>query len=122
MIDAGADYTIAPFILDEFSHYFETPYDVTDPSFAECDIDRPSNVAADGRMYIVNHFLDKDLGSFQIPDRDAANHTNAATGNGSIGAQNDICIGLYGRQPNGVLVDWFDKGDVFAAQKTMNGL
>jgi len=73
-------------------------------------------------MYIVNHFLDKDINGFDIPNRQAAPQTNAATGDGSIGAQNDICIGLYGRQPNGVLVDWFDQGDVFAAQRTMNSL
>ena len=73
-------------------------------------------------MYIVNHFLDLDLGGIDVPDDAADNTTNAATGVGSIGAQAGICVGLYGRAPWGVLVDYFDKGDVFTAQNTLNGL
>ena len=73
-------------------------------------------------MYIVNHFLDLDLDGIDIPDDPADSTTNAATGVGSIGAQADICIGLYGRAPWGVLVDYFDHGDVFTAQNALNGL
>jgi hypothetical protein len=74
-------------------------------------------------MYIVNHFLDMDIGGgILIPDRTALDTTNAATGKGSIGAQADLCVGLYGRGPVGVLVDFFDQGDVFTAQNRLNGL
>ena len=120
-LDAGADASV-PYILDEFTYFFETPYDTTDPSFPECSIDRPPGAKPDGRMYIVNHFLDLDLLGIDIPDREALNTTNAATGVGSIGAQADLCIGLYGRAPWGVLVDFFDQGNVFAAQNKLNGL
>ena len=120
-LDTGAAPSV-PYILDEFTYFFETPYDTTDPTFPECTIDRPPGVTtADGRMYIVNHFLDLDLGGIDIPDNAADNTTNAATGVGSIGAQADICIGLYGRAPWGVLVDYFDHGDVFTAQNALNG-
>lgn len=120
-LDAGANASV-PYILDEFTYFFETPYDTTDPTFPECTIDRPPGATADGRMYIVNHFLDLDLDGIDIPDNAADNTTNAATGVGSIGAQADLCIGLYGKAPVGILVDYFDRGNVFAAQNTLNGV
>lgn len=110
-----------PYILDEFAYYFETPFDVTNASFPDCSINRPPGASADGRMYIVNHFLDVDVLGALIPDRDAADTTNAATGNGSIGAQAALCESLYHRPPNVVLVDFTDKGDIFAAQDALNG-
>ena len=73
-------------------------------------------------MYIVNHFLDLSIAGVDIPDDSADNTTNAASGVGSIGAQVGICQGLYGRAPVGVLVDYFDRGDVFAAQDALNGV
>lgn len=114
--------TTVPYILDEFQYFFETPFDVTDSSFSNCSIDRPAGASADGLMYIVNHFLDKDYLGIKVPDRDDAATTNAATGNGSIGANADLCDGLYGRLPNVLLVDFTDKGDVIDAQNTLNGL
>ena len=120
-LDAGADPSV-PYILDEFSYFFETPFDTLDPAFPECTIDRPAGAKADGRMYIVNHFLDVEWNGIDMPDRGALRQTNAADGVGSIGAQADLCIGLYGRAPVGVLVDFFDQGDVFTAQDRLNGL
>jgi hypothetical protein len=73
-------------------------------------------------MYIVNHFLDLDILGIDIPDDAADYTTNAATGNGSIGAQADLCYSDYGRWPNFVLVDMFDRGDVFTWQNTVNGV
>lgn len=122
-LDSNADETAVPYILTEFNYFFETPYDTTDPSFPECTLDRPANSSADGKMYIVNHFLDKELiPGIDIPDNDADFTTNAATGNGSIGAQADLCTSTYGRVPNFVLVDMFDRGNVFTAQDALNGV
>lgn len=73
----------------------------TDPTFPQCSIDRPSNASPDGRMILVNHFLDTNLSGILIPNRDAANVTNLAA---SITAQAGICAGLYGRNPNFILV------------------
>ena len=120
-LDAGADPSV-PYILDEFSYFFETPFDTLDPAFPECTIDRPAGAKADGRMYIVNHFLDVEWEGIDVPDRGALLQTNAAEGVGSIGSQADLCSGLYGRAPVGVLVDFFDQGDVFRAQDRLNGL
>ncbi|KAJ5325790.1 uncharacterized protein N7506_008892 [Penicillium brevicompactum] len=121
-LDYGANTTKVDYIQDEFAHYFETAYDVTDASFSSCSIDRPSGASATGRMGLVNHFLDVDIFGVKVPARDKADTTNAASGKGSIGAQATSCEGLYGRAPNVVLADFVDKGEVIKAQRSLNGL
>ncbi|KAH8700614.1 PLC-like phosphodiesterase [Talaromyces proteolyticus] len=120
-LDYGANMSSVPYILDEFQYYFETPFDVTDPSFSNCSIDRPAGASPDSLMYIVNHFLDVDILGAKVPDRDAAGTTNAASGNGSIGAQAASCDSQYDRLPNVLLVDFTDKGAVIDAQNALNG-
>ena len=111
-----------PYILDEFSYFFETPYDTTDPTFPECSLDRPADASPTDRMYIVNHFLDINISNILIPDEAAANTTNAATGVGSIGGQVSICQGLYDYNPKGVLLDYVDLGSPLTAEEAMNGV
>lgn len=123
-LDSGANVSQVPYLLDEFTYFFETPYDTTDPEFAQCDLDRPKGGTPEGRMYIVNHFLDVNVldTGILIPDNARDYQTNAATGNGSIGAQADLCTKKWGRRPNFVLVDMFDRGDVFTAQQGLNAV
>lgn len=90
-----------PYILDEFSYYFETAYNVTDEDFPDCNIDRPAGASADGRMSIVNHMLHDEIFDIQWPDKGSVDATNSVA---SITAQAGICQGLYGRTPNVVLV------------------
>ncbi|KAK4692970.1 hypothetical protein P7C71_g4335, partial [Lecanoromycetidae sp. Uapishka_2] len=125
-LDSGANET-APYILPEFDYFWETPFDTTDPNFLQCIVSRPGDLAqqpsvTSQRMYIMNHFLDTDILGMDLPDRYDAERTNAVTGDGSIGAQAELCRGLHGRPPNGILVDYFDRGDVFKAQNILNGL
>lgn len=102
-------------LLDEFNYYFETPFDTTDPHFAECSMDRKNKLDSDGKssMYIVNHFLDVDLAGtgILVPDKADTARTNAADGGGSIGSQVALCVGLYGRNPNVVLIDEVGQGN-----------
>ena len=70
----------------------------------------------------MNHFLDVSIFGIDVPDELAAVKTNSPTGSGSIGAQVGICVGLYGRYPNVVLVDYFDQGYPLLAQNSMNGV
>ncbi|KAB8233632.1 uncharacterized protein BDW43DRAFT_310982 [Aspergillus alliaceus] len=121
-LDYGADTKTVPYIMDEFAYFFETPFDVTDASFSNCKIDRPPGAPADGRMYIVNHFLDVDILGVLVPDRIRAPKTNAVSGKGSIGAQSNLCRSLYKRLPNVVLVDFVDQGEVMKAQSSLNGV
>lgn len=120
-LDSGADVETVPYILNEWDYFFETPFDVTDPKFEQCTLDRPADSSPDGRMYIVNHFLDVELvGGVLVPDRLAAPKTNAATGDGSIGSQADLCKTTYSRQPNLILADFVDKGQIMEAQDMLN--
>jgi hypothetical protein len=61
-------------------------------------------------MYIINHFLDVVIApEVQVPDRINAGKTNSKK---SIGAQTDICKGLYqGAAPSFVLLNFIDQGD-----------
>jgi hypothetical protein len=122
--DYGADQAEVPYLLDEFNHFWEDPFDQTNPSFAECAMNRTNKVDPDGTssMYLINHFLDVSIGSILVPDRLAADQTNAVTGTGSVGDQADRCAGIWGRYPNVMLIDYFGDGDALDAQNTMNGV
>lgn len=122
-LDYGANTAKTPYILDEFAYFFEDAFDTTDPSFADCSVNRPPHADPKGRMYIANHFLSSEIAGLDVPDRADVGTTNAATGGkGSIGKQAGTCAALYGRNPNCVLVDFEDKGQVFRAQSALNGL
>lgn len=109
--DYGANTATVPYILDEFSYFFETAYDVTDSTFASCALDRPAGSSGNGLMMIVNHFLDLDFLGILFPDVFALEETNAATGTGSVGAQADLCLQTWGRVPNVILVDFVNVGE-----------
>ena len=118
--DYGANTSTIPYILDEFAYFFETPFGETDPTFPNCSIDRPPGASPDGRMYIVNHVLNVDILGIKVPDRVHAARTNAARGNGSIGAHADLCRREHGRVPNVVLVDFVEMGEVMEAQEMLD--
>lgn len=73
-------------------------------------------------MYIVNHFLDLDILGIKVPDRDHASRTNAASGDGSIGAQSELCQKQHGQLPNVVLLDFIDQGEAMLAEQMLNGV
>lgn len=56
-------------------------------------------------MFLINHYLDTLLLGNPIPDVASANLTNAASGPGSLGEEVAVCVGLYSRYPNFLLVD-----------------
>lgn len=121
-LDYDAKPTV-PYILDQFAYYFETPFDTTDAAFNQCKIDRPPKASPDGRMYVVNHYLDKEVmgGIFSdvlVPDREAAAKTNGVE---SVGNQVGVCEGLYRRKPNVVLMDFVGRG-VDEVQRELNRL
>ncbi|KAK8073567.1 hypothetical protein PG994_004466 [Apiospora phragmitis] len=119
-MDYHADTSKVPWILDEFKYYFETPFDTTDKNFAQCTLDRPQNASPDGRMYIVNHFLDIEIfPGVLIPNMADAGTTNSVA---SILAQTDLCYSKYQRTPNVVLLDFVSIGDAMKAQANMNNL
>lgn len=123
-LDYGANMAEYPYILDEFSYFWETQYDITDATFSNCSVDRPSGgqSQAAGRMYIMNHFLDLDLFGIDVPDAEAINTTNAWQGSGSIGANAAECFGMYQQNPKGILLDYINEGQALLAQNQLNGI
>ncbi|KAI1389420.1 PLC-like phosphodiesterase [Hypoxylon trugodes] len=118
-MDYHADVSKVPYILDEFTYWFETPFSPTEDNFIQCDIDRPSGASADGRMFLANHNLNIEiLPDVLIPDPLDAADTNSIA---SITSQTDICVKNYGRNPNVVLLDFVSEGDTIKAQDQLNG-
>ena len=100
-MDFGANQTTVPYILDEFSQMWETPFDPTNQTFP-CAVQRPpgiSNTQAMERMYLANHNLNKPLNvlgdTILVPDTALLNATNAASGYGSLGVAANNCAGEY---------------------------
>lgn len=135
MIDYHADEKAVDYILDEFQHFWETPYGVTDDGFPSCAIDRPEKGKASG-MGIINHMLNYDIFGLIAPDMDSATSTNSKR---SIAAHVDRCVKAHGVQPNVVLVsicqampelgslttlqlDWVDRGQAFSVARDLNSL
>lgn len=139
LIDAGtnlvtflnynADFTAVPYLIDEFTNMWEDAYNVVDQTWG-CAVNRSSNTgpSPNQKMYMINHFLDKTwniLGNVAfIPDKDKLNETNAASGPGSIGFHVDNCVLLYQRNPNIILLDYYDSNGnaPFVAAAQLNGV
>jgi hypothetical protein len=102
-MDAEADFTSVPYIIDEFTNVWETAFDVTDTTF-DCDVNRTKGDSST-EMFLINHFLDEEVLGQPAPDISAANQTNAVSGVGSLGAQVATCVQSQGRNPNFMLVD-----------------
>jgi len=121
-LDNGADFTAVPYLIDEFTNMWETAYDVTDTTF-NCNVNR-SNGDTATQMYLINHFLDELVLGQPAPDVAQANVTNSASGIGSLGAQVSTCVIANGRNPNFMLVDFYEYGggSVFTVAANANGV
>ena len=100
-MDYNANQTAVPYVLDEFSQIWETPFSPTDRSFP-CTVQRPpglSNEDAGARMYLANHNLNTEINllgtSLLVPTTTLINETNAVNGTGSLGAMADECAGNF---------------------------
>ncbi|KAI5309015.1 hypothetical protein KEM55_004296, partial [Ascosphaera atra] len=127
-LDYGADPARVPYLLNEFSYYFETRFSPTLRAFRKCDIHRPPPETLLGNqteslMYIVNHNLNKRIGAknLLVPDRYNAPRTNSVAGKGGIGQHIARCLSAHQRRPNVVLVDYVTQGEVLDAQDILNG-
>lgn len=96
-LDYQANQTEYPWLMDEFSQMWETPFSPTDRNFP-CTQQRPPNLPpqeAKNRLYMANHNLNIDLslGSFNllIPNTAVINETNGVNGTGSLGAMARNC-------------------------------
>ncbi|KAI9811622.1 MAG: hypothetical protein M1827_005371 [Pycnora praestabilis] len=127
-MDYMANQTAVPYILDEFSQMWETPFSPTNQSFP-CTEQRPpglSEADARDRMYLTNHNLNTEISlagaSLLVPNSIELNVTNNVTGFGSLGLMANSCTEQWDYPPRFLLVDYYntDNGTVFevAAQQS----
>ncbi|TPX15697.1 uncharacterized protein E0L32_000031 [Thyridium curvatum] len=131
-LDYNANQTAYPWLLDEFSQLWETPFDPEDRAFP-CTVQRPPNLSVEDakkRMYLVNHNLNVQVSllgtSILVPATTLLNETNNATGFGSLGVSAQQCKEQWGRPPNFLNVDYYNYGDppgsVFEVAAKMNNV
>lgn len=131
-LDYQANQTEVPYILDEFSQMWETPFSPTDRNFP-CTVQRPPNLPpsqAMDRMYMANHNLNLEISfaglNILVPNTVLLNETNAVSGYGSLGWMAENCTKMWNRPPNFLLVDYYNygnfNGSVFEVAAMMNGV
>lgn len=125
-IDNQANFASVPFIIDEFSNMWESPFDVTDPSFP-CAVNRTTG-QFETQLGTINHFLDQVITiagiSSPAPNKGQLPTTNGVSGPGSLGAEVQTCVSLHGAPPNFLLVDFYEfgGGSVFQVAAQANGV
>ncbi|AEO68810.1 uncharacterized protein THITE_2028536, partial [Thermothielavioides terrestris NRRL 8126] len=144
----GAPSAAHPYLLDEFAHVFETPYNITSSASFTCALDRPAtdpptaplDALAAGRLPLLNHFAYVELSlapQVLVPDVGNIDVTNDPGDNGSSSGNNNNnnntgralgehlrrCAGEWqGRAPAFVLVDFFNRGPAVRAADRANGI
>lgn len=129
-MDYEADQDKVPYILDEFTYFWETEFSKEDPTFQECLVHRPDKDSdTRNRFSLINHTANMDLtlgllgdAKLLIPGKSQIDNVNSLH---SITRQARDCANLHGRMPNVILVDFVDrvnKGDLMGAQKVLNNL
>ena len=99
-LDYQANQTAVPYILDQFSQMWESPFDPTDRTFP-CTVQRPPNLAAadaKARMYMINHNLNAQISvlgtDLLVPNTVDLGVTNSnKTENGSLELSAEQCTG-----------------------------
>lgn len=98
-MDYNANQGQVPYILDQFSQLWETPFSPTDITFP-CTVDRPPGLEpadARNRMYMANHNLNLPVtllgATILVPNIVYINQTNGVSGLGSLGRMADDCLG-----------------------------
>ncbi|KAK7427882.1 hypothetical protein QQZ08_005655 [Neonectria magnoliae] len=131
-LDYEADQKKYPWLLDEFSQMWETPFDPIDRTFP-CTVQRPpdlSTKATKDRLYYLNHNLNAEFNVFGtellVPAVSLLNETNNVTGYGSLGVSAAQCRTKWGRAPNFLNVDYYNyggfPGSVFEVAAEMNNV
>ncbi|KAF2142593.1 uncharacterized protein K452DRAFT_226630 [Aplosporella prunicola CBS 121167] len=132
-LDYQANQTAVPYILDQFSQMWESPFDPTDRTFP-CTVQRPPNLAvpdAKARMYMINHNLNAQISvlgtDLLVPNTVDLEVTNSnKTENGSLELSAEQCTEMWGRPPNRLNVDYYNygnfNGSVFAVAAKYNNV
>lgn len=131
-LDYMANQTAYPWLQDQFSQMWETPFDPIDTTFP-CTVQRPPDLKpqdARRRLYMMNHNLNAEVSllgqSILVPAVSQLNITNAAEGPGSLGMAANNCRSDWERAPNVLNVDYYNYGNypgsVFEVAAAMNNV
>ena len=127
-MDTGANTSLVPYILDEFSQIWETVPNPQDESFP-CTPRSNETFDRSCMMYLINYNLNLQITPPELDPLvvilisyvDKLNTTNAATGDGSISFAVDKCVAIYARNPTIILVDYYSYPPVNGVlQATLN--
>ncbi|GAB7335629.1 hypothetical protein MBLNU13_g07952t2 [Cladosporium sp. NU13] len=121
MLAYDANQQKIPWLLDIWSYQWQTPFSPTDPSFP-CTVQRPPGQArgvSQKRLYLANHNLNVAIalsygssGDILVPDVVQLNSTNANdTVYGSAQLAVEHCTEDWGRPPNFLLIDYYNRGN-----------
>ncbi|KAL2140446.1 hypothetical protein VTI28DRAFT_3797 [Corynascus sepedonium] len=132
MLDYMANQTAYPWLLDQFTHMWETPFDPVDETFP-CIVQRPPGLPppeAKRRLYLMNHNLNVEVSllgqSLLVPAVSRLNVTNGVEGPGSLGMAANNCRTDWERAPNVLNVDYYNYGNypgsVFEVAAKMNNV
>lgn len=124
--------TSPSYLLDEFTHIFENPFQVTSLANFSCLPERPPALVGDisaaiksGRMPLLNHFKDIEAGFFDIITPDISNITTTNAASGAVGNLGDAateCTTVYGRAPTFILVDFFNQANAIETVDRLNNI
>jgi hypothetical protein len=99
-MDYMANQSAVPYVLDEFSQMWETPFSTTNISFP-CTADRPPGLNKKQslqRMYIANHNLNAQVAfaglNALVPNVATLNITNGLNGMGALGEMSESCTSM----------------------------
>jgi hypothetical protein len=129
-MDYDANQTAVPWMLDEFSQMWETPFDPTNRSFP-CTTQRPPGLSAadaKNRLYLTNHNLNYEISllgdTLLVPNIPLLNVTNNVTGYGSLGLGAEDCEDDWGYPPKFLNVDYYNvgSGSVFEVAAKYNNV
>ncbi|KAI0024286.1 PLC-like phosphodiesterase [Xylariomycetidae sp. FL0641] len=132
-MDYMANQTAYPWLLDEFSQMWETPFDPVDQDFP-CTVQRPPNLApedANTRLSLINHNLNIQLSvlgsDMLVPARGALNVTNNnGSASGTLGLAADNCVANWTHAPTFLNVDYYNlggfPGSVFEVAAQLNNV
>jgi hypothetical protein len=115
-LDYDTNQTAFPWLMDEFSQMWETPFDPLDQAFP-CTVQRPPDLSPEDirkRMYIMNHNLNVEVSllgsSIMVPAVTQLNVTNGVTGFGSMGLAANNCRSDWGYPPSVLNTDYYNLG------------
>ena len=115
-LDYDTNQTAYPWLMDEFSQVWETPFDPPDQAFP-CTVQRPPDLSPEDirkRMYIMNHNYNVEVSllglSILVPAVTELNTTHAVSGFGSLGLAANSCRSDWGYPPSVLNVDYYNKG------------